>query len=73
MLRSDDAGLYIGSPHLLQMMEKAGWLKAAVRGKRMTLYDVKALDRCCDRLSRGEFPDAAEPTSMSESLGTSLA
>lgn len=44
MLRAEDAGLYVGAPHLLQLMERAGWIKPAVRGKRMTLYDVKALD-----------------------------
>jgi hypothetical protein len=56
MLRSEDAGAYVGAPHLLQLMEKAGWIAPAVRGKRMTLYDVKTLDQCCDCLSRGEFP-----------------
>ena len=73
MLRAEDAGLYVGAPHLLQLMERAGWIKPSVRGKRMTLYDVKALDGCCDRLARGDFPAAAAPTSMSESLATSLA
>ena len=59
MLRKNDAGIYVGGPKLLEMMEHAGWIKPAVSRHKMTLYDVKNLDECCDRLSRGEFPYAA--------------
>jgi hypothetical protein len=63
MLRKDDAGQYVGAPKLLEKMENAQppWIKPAVARHRMTLYDVRLLDECCDRLSRGEFPDHATP------------
>ena len=62
MLRKDDAGQYVGSPKLLEQMEKAAppWIEPAVARHKMTLYDVRHLDACCDRLSRGEFPQPAE-------------
>jgi hypothetical protein len=39
-------------------MERAGWIKPTITGNRMTLFDVRAIDRCIDRLNEGEFPDA---------------
>lgn len=57
LLRTEDAGRYIGCPGLLTRMEKAGWIKPVVREKRMTIYSRTELDECCDRLQRGEFPN----------------
>jgi len=64
MLRKGDAGLYVGAPKLLERMEQATppWIAPAVAQHKMTIYDVKKLDECCDRLSRGEFPQAAATT-----------
>lgn len=61
MLRKADAGLYVGGPKLLEQMEKAEppWIQPATARHKMTLYDIKRLDECCDRLSSGEFPHAA--------------
>lgn len=58
MLRKEDAGLYVGGPKLLSLMESAdpAWIAPAVARHKMTLYNIKKLDECCDRLSRGEFP-----------------
>ena len=58
MLRKEDAGQYIGSPQLLKFMENAEppWIKPVVSKHKLVLFDVKHLDACCDRLSRGEFP-----------------
>lgn len=59
MLRKEDAGLYVGSPKLLALMEASDWIAPAVARHKLVLYDVKKLDGCCDRLSAGEFPHAA--------------
>jgi len=59
MMRKEDAGHHVGGPKLLSMMEKAGWIEPVVARHKMTLYDFKQLEECCDRLSRGEFPHAA--------------
>jgi excisionase family DNA binding protein len=57
MLSKDEAGVYVGGPRLLRAMEAAGWLKASVARPELTLYDLRKLDDCCDRLSNGEFPE----------------
>jgi hypothetical protein len=57
-LRAEEAGHYVGCPGLLSKMEKAGWIKPTVRQKRMTLFSLKKLDECADRLESGEFPQA---------------
>ena len=57
LLRVDDAGQYVGCPGLLALMVKAGWIKAIVQRKRMTVYQRSKLDECCERLERGEFPE----------------
>ena len=57
MLSKDEAGVYVGGPRLLRAMEAAGWLKASVARPELTLYDLRKLDDCCDRLSSGEFPE----------------
>lgn len=57
MLTIEEAGLYVGIPALLDRMEKHGWIKASVKRPKMRLYDLRALDLCCDRLAAGEFPE----------------
>ncbi len=53
-----DAQDYVGGPLLLQLMEKAEWIKPVVRRGQMVRFDVKHLDQCCDRLEK-EFPEAS--------------
>lgn len=62
MLRKEDADNYVGSRVLLEQMEAAGWIQPAVRRHKITLYDIRKLDECCDRLTRGEFPLAHATT-----------
>lgn len=57
LMDKEDAQEYCGGAQLFEMMERAGWIKAACRRHRLTRYDVKVLDEACDRLSRGEFPE----------------
>lgn len=68
MMDLEDAQAYVGGPHMLDLMEQADWLKAAVRRHRIVRYDCKALDQACDRLSAGEFPEgnAAKPKERGE-------
>jgi hypothetical protein len=63
MFRKEDACRYIGSPRLLDRMEKADppWDSASRLAPQTNLYDVMELDACCDRLTRGEFPEPAQP------------
>jgi hypothetical protein len=56
MLTRDEAGEYVGVPIILTKMEAAGWIKPAVHQRKIVLYDLRALDKCCDRLAAGEFP-----------------
>jgi hypothetical protein len=57
------AGQYVGGPKLLEKMQKAEppWIQPSVAKHKMTLYDRRRLDECCDRLDRGEFPDQPTP------------
>jgi hypothetical protein len=63
MLRKEAAGQYVGGPKLLEKMQKAEppWIQPSVAKHKMTLYDRRRLDECCDRLDRGEFPDQPTP------------
>jgi len=56
LLTKDDAGQYVGVPALLDKMVSAKWIKPAVSRRKILLFDVKALDQCCDRLALGDFP-----------------
>lgn len=60
MVDAEEAQAYVGGPQLLDLMEKAGWVKPAIRRHRLTRYDTKQLDQACDRLSAGEFPEPPE-------------
>lgn len=57
MMTSDEAGEYMGVPALLSRMEGSGWIKPSVLRRKMRLYDLRDLDRCCDRLAEGDFPE----------------
>jgi hypothetical protein len=62
MLRKEDAEDYIGGRRMLQLMEQARptpWITPAVARHKMTLYDKRLLDECCNRLTAGEFPTPA--------------
>lgn len=56
MLNRDEAGEYVGVPALLPKMETGGWIKAVRVGPKILLYDVRVLDKCCDRLVAGDLP-----------------
>ena len=58
LMRRETAGEYLAAPHMLTLMEHAGWIKPVVSRNRMTLFDLKQLDACIDRLAAGEFPEA---------------
>ena len=62
LIRREDAGVYLSAPKLLAEMEEAGWISPVVQRNRMTLFDVRQLDACVDRLAAGESPkDFFEP------------
>ena len=56
LIRKGAAGLYLCAPELLMQMETAGWVEACVKKNRMTLYDIRDLDGCIERLRAGEYP-----------------
>jgi len=56
LVRREDAGLYLAAPKLLTEMEEAGWIAPVVSRNRMTLFDVRQIDACVDRLVAGESP-----------------
>lgn len=56
MMRTPMAGHYVGCLALLLRMEHAGWVKASCNLHRMKLWDVRVLDKCCDRITAGELP-----------------
>jgi hypothetical protein len=56
LMRREDCRRYCGAPQLFDLMEQFGWIKPTVQRNRMTLFDVRRLDECIDRLNRGEYP-----------------
>jgi hypothetical protein len=56
-LRRKEAIGFLGTRSVLEAMERAGWLKAAVRRPRLVLYDRQEVLACAYRLSQGEHPD----------------
>lgn len=56
LLTQDEAASYCGGAQLLSIMENAGWVKPAVRQRRLKRWDIKALDTAIDRLVAGEWP-----------------
>jgi hypothetical protein len=38
---------------LPRQFERAKWLKAFIRGDRLTRFDIRDLDNCIDRLKAG--------------------
>lgn len=65
LVRPDVAQAIVGSAEFLKELEAAGWLKPVVRRNRLTLYSVRQLQRCAERLEAGETP-----SSMSGSTGS---
>lgn len=51
------AGIYVRVPALFAQMESAGWIKPAVHKRKIKLYDLEDLDRCVERLKKGEVPE----------------
>lgn len=56
-VRPETAERLFEAPHLFQEMVKSGWIKPCYRTNRCTLYLVKDLEACAERLSRGERPE----------------
>jgi hypothetical protein len=55
-VRPDTAAALFGTPHMIQDMVKAGWLKPCYQVSRCTLYLVSDLEECAMRLAQGEKP-----------------
>jgi hypothetical protein len=55
-VRPETAAALFDAPHLLQDMVKAGWVKPCYRTHRCTLYLVTDLEKCAERLAKGERP-----------------
>jgi hypothetical protein len=66
LLRTSDAGAYIGCEGLLKLMVAARWIAPVVQRKRLTLYRRVDLDACCSRLDAGEFPEVEKAKARSE-------
>ena len=56
LIRREDAGVYLAAPKLLAEMKEAGWIAPVVSRNRMTLFDIRQIDACVDRLAAGESP-----------------
>ncbi len=75
LLRRDQAALRVGVVQLFALMEKFKWIQPVLRKHRMTLFDSRDVDRCIERIARGEYPGpdqmaaAAAHSSMSRSEG----
>lgn len=50
LLRLPLAEEYVGGQQTLKAMVRVGWVKAIIQHKGNTSYDVRDLDRACDRL-----------------------
>ena len=70
LLRDFEAAQYLRSPVLLDLLEKAGWVKPCVRRHKLKLYDRRRLDEACDRLEVESLPG---DSSISESEGAKWA
>jgi hypothetical protein len=47
----------LGARCVLEACERAGWLKATTRQKRLVLYLRKDVMACVYRISKSEYPD----------------
>jgi hypothetical protein len=56
-VRPETAAALFEAPHLLQDMVKAGWVTPCYKTHRCTLYLVSDLEKCAERLARGDRPD----------------
>ena len=56
-VRPDTAAALFGAPHLFQDMVKAGWVTPCYKTNRCTLYLVRDLEKCAERLARGDRPN----------------
>jgi len=51
-VRLPEAEYLVGSPEILLLMRRAGWIHAVVQGKRLTLFDRSQLQKAWERLVR---------------------
>jgi hypothetical protein len=56
-LRRKEAIGFLGTRSVREAMERAGWLKAAIRQPRLVLYNRQEVLACAYRLSQGEYPN----------------
>ena len=56
LLNVEQAETYVGGRTILERMLSAGWLKHSIQEKKLTRYDVKALDAAVDRLRLEDLP-----------------
>jgi len=58
-VRPEFAAALFGAPHLFQDMVRAGWVTPCYKTYRCTLYVVADLEKCAERLARGDRPVVA--------------
>ena len=56
-VRPETAAALFEAPHLFQEMVRAGWVKPCYKSNRCTLYVVNELEKCAERLAKGERPE----------------
>lgn len=61
--RPNEAANFFGSVQLLRRFVAAGWLKATVQSKSLTLYDAGDMARCWAKLRAKESLPMLERTS----------
>ena len=66
-LRPEAAAEFIGvSPGVLNRCREAGWIKPLLRGNRLTIYRVSALELLLNRIEREGLP--GEPLQAEETV-----
>jgi hypothetical protein len=55
-VRPDTAERLFEAPQVFQDMVRAGWVQPCFKSNRCVLYLYKDLEKCAERLARGERP-----------------
>lgn len=55
-LHPEEAADFVGGPSIFNAFLKDGWIAPVIKGKRLTVYDIKRLDAACDRFALGQLP-----------------
>jgi hypothetical protein len=66
-IRKEDAARFVGlSEDTLELCIKVGWIKPAVQGNRMCLFDVQELRLLWNRIKRDGLPKDPKKTPENE-------